>query len=84
MSFTKKFHLLKSFTLLIFQIPDGVNVVVVGEIGSSEKPLAIAGGNCALQGFDYQGNDCYWTVTGDNVTAMSLADINNDGLNEVS
>lgn len=55
----------------------------MGEIGSVDKPLAIAGGNCALQGFDFEGNDCYWTVTGDNITTMALTDINEDGANEV-
>jgi len=45
--------------------------------------LAIAGGNCAIQGFDFECNDCFWTVTGDNITAIALWDINNDGMNEV-
>ncbi|RWS27369.1 Bardet-Biedl syndrome 2 protein-like isoform X2 [Leptotrombidium deliense] len=63
-------------------IPDGSNAVVVGKIGSCEKPLAIAGGNCALQGFDVKGDDCYWTVTGDNITALTLCDIDEDGTNE--
>lgn len=64
-------------------IPDGANVVTVGMVGSIEKPLAIAGGNCAMQGFDYEGEDCYWTVTGDNITSMALYDINEDGQNEL-
>lgn len=64
-------------------IPDGANVVAVGEVGSIGKPLAIAGGNCALQGFDGDGEDCYWTVTGDNITALTLADINDDNQNEL-
>jgi len=58
--------------------------VIIGQIGAIDKPLAIVGGNCALQGFDYEGNDCYWTVTGDNITSMALADIDDDGQNEVS
>ncbi len=56
---------------------------MVGEIGSIGKPLAIAGGNCALQGFDEEGNDSYWTVTGDNITCLVLTDLNGDGTNEV-
>ncbi|RWS14495.1 Bardet-Biedl syndrome 2 protein-like protein, partial [Dinothrombium tinctorium] len=64
-------------------IPDGSNAVAVGKIGSIEKPLAIAGGNCALQGFDMKGDDCYWTVTGDNITALTLFDIDDDGMNEL-
>lgn len=65
------------------QIPDGANTVIVGTVGTINKPLAIAGGNCALQGFDYSGNDCFWTVTGDNITCIALHDINQDGYNEV-
>jgi Bardet-Biedl syndrome 2 protein len=72
------------FIIANVQIPDGANAVVIGEIGSINKPLAIVGGNCALQGFDYEGNDCYWTVTGDNITSMALSDIDEDGQNEVS
>ena len=41
------------------------------------------GGNCSIQGFDWQGNDPYWTVTGDNVRSISLLDIDQDGDNEV-
>ena len=34
-------------------------------IGEDENlPLAIVGGNCSIQGFDYEGNDPFWTVTG--------------------
>ena len=65
------------------KVPDGANAVIIGEIGTIHKPLAIVGGNCALQGFDYEGTDSYWTVTGDNITCMALADIDEDGQNEV-
>ncbi len=57
--------------------------MIIGEIGTINKPLAIVGGNCALQGFDCEGNDCYWTVTGDNITCIAVADIDEDGYNEV-
>ncbi|XP_015781613.1 Bardet-Biedl syndrome 2 protein homolog [Tetranychus urticae] len=65
------------------EIPDGANALVVGKIGSIESPLAIAGGNCAIQGFDAVGNDCYWTVTGDNITTLALWDIDGDQQNEL-
>jgi Bardet-Biedl syndrome 2 protein len=42
---------------------DGANAVVIGKLGSIEKPLAIVGGNCSIQGFDVEGNDLYWTVS---------------------
>ena len=48
-----------------------------------QAPLAVVGGNCSLQGFDHDGNDPFWTVTGDNVTALMMMDYNQDGKNEV-
>ena len=65
------------------EIPDGANAIAVGSVSGDEKPLAVAGGNCALQGFDADGNDCFWTVTGDNISSLVLYDINDDGENEL-
>ncbi|GFG30618.1 hypothetical protein Cfor_05179 [Coptotermes formosanus] len=58
-------------------------VVTIGKLGSLPNPLAIAGGNCSLQGFDYKGNDPFWTVTGDNVCSLALMDFDHDGENEL-
>lgn len=44
------------------QVTDGANAIVLGKLGDIPSPLAIIGGNCALQGFDYEGNDHFWTV----------------------
>ncbi|CAH1270190.1 BBS2 [Branchiostoma lanceolatum] len=63
--------------------PDGVNAVVVGSLGTVEMPLAVVGGNCAIQGFDLEGNDAFWTVTGDNVCSLALCDFTNDGKMEL-
>lgn len=41
---------------------DGANAIVLGKFGDIPSPLAIIGGNCALQGFDYEGSDLFWTV----------------------
>lgn len=54
--------------------PDGINALVLGKVGSSSKPLVITGGNCSILGFDDSGNEAFWTVTGDNVSAMALCD----------
>lgn len=45
------------------QVADGANAIVLGQLGDISSPLAIIGGNCALQGFDYMGNDKFWTVS---------------------
>lgn len=44
------------------QVTDGANAIVLGQLGDIPNPLAIIGGNCALQGFDSEGNDHFWTV----------------------
>uniref|UniRef100_A0A3Q2DAX2 Bardet-Biedl syndrome 2 n=1 Tax=Cyprinodon variegatus TaxID=28743 RepID=A0A3Q2DAX2_CYPVA len=63
-------------------VTDGANAIVLGKLGDISSPLAIIGGNCALQGFDYEGNDHFWTVTGDNVRSLVLCDFTGDGKNE--
>lgn len=45
------------------QAPDGVNAIAIGKLGSIDSKLAISGGNCALQGYDIEGNDLFWTVS---------------------
>lgn len=69
--------------LIDLQVQDGVNALTVGILGRQEAPLVIAGGNCTIQGFDCQGNDPFWTVTGDNVRTLCLTDFDGDGRNEV-
>lgn len=65
------------------EITDGANAIVLGNLGDLPTPLAIIGGNCALQGFDYEGNDLFWTVTGDNVRSLALCDFDSDGKKEL-
>ncbi|XP_072488388.1 BBSome complex member BBS2 isoform X1 [Notamacropus eugenii] len=65
------------------EVTDGANAIVLGTLGDIPSPLAIIGGNCALQGFDYEGNDLFWTVTGDNVHSLALCDFDGDGKKEL-
>eukprot|EP00906_Rhabdomonas_costata_P038539 RCo054403 len=64
-------------------VPDGINTMTFGKVGSIEDSLAIVGGNCSIQGFDSEGSELFWTVTGDNVSALALIDIDQDTLNEL-
>ncbi|XP_020661772.3 BBSome complex member BBS2 [Pogona vitticeps] len=64
-------------------VPDGANTVVLGMLGDISSPLAIIGGNCSLQGFNHDGKDLFWTVTGDNVRSLALCDFNGDGKKEL-
>ncbi|XP_043935476.1 Bardet-Biedl syndrome 2 protein [Protopterus annectens] len=65
------------------QVADGANAIVLGQLGEIVSPLAIIGGNCTLQGFDHEGNDPFWTVTGDNVRSLAFCDFDSDGKNEL-
>ncbi|XP_054565980.1 Bardet-Biedl syndrome 2 protein isoform X2 [Eptesicus fuscus] len=44
------------------EVADGANAIVLGTLGDISSPLAIIGGNCALQGFDHEGKDLFWTI----------------------
>ncbi|XP_063103417.1 Bardet-Biedl syndrome 2 protein isoform X3 [Cavia porcellus] len=65
------------------EVADGANAIVLGTLGDVASPLAIIGGNCVLQGFDHEGNDLFWTVTGDNVHSLALCDFDGDGKKEL-
>lgn len=45
------------------QTPDGANAITVGMLGSIDRPLAIVGGNCSIQGYNKDGDDNFWTVS---------------------
>ncbi|KAK2085088.1 Bardet-Biedl syndrome 2 protein [Saguinus oedipus] len=64
-------------------VADGANAIVLGTLGDISSPLAIIGGNCALQGFNHEGSDLFWTVTGDNVHSLTLCDFDGDGKKEL-
>eukprot|EP00898_Chlorokybus_atmophyticus_P001694 jgi/Chlat1/2525/Chrsp175S02381 len=64
------------------EVPDGVRALVHGRPEGSKRPLAIAGGRCTIAGFDGGGTERLWTVTGDDVTCMALADVDGSGSGE--
>lgn len=64
-------------------VPDGVNSIVFGRLPSIEVPVVIVGGHCSVQGFDGDGSEVFWTVTGDNVSALAFVDTNTDGVMEL-
>ena len=53
------------FHLMPTQLPDGANTILIGQLSADEERLALIGGNCAIQGLNYEGHDKYWTVKGD-------------------
>lgn len=64
-------------------VPDGINKMIFGMVPGIEAPLAVVGGNCSIQGFDAAGEELFWTVTGDNVSALTFCDADGDGENEL-
>eukprot|EP00736_Rhodelphis_marinus_P008019 Rmarinus@m.8619 len=73
----------KNADIFFKDVPDGVNSMKIGKFAQMTHPHAIIGGNCSVQAFDHEGNEQFWTVTGDNVSAMALCDVNEDGKNEL-
>ena len=66
------------------EVPEGVSAMVCGRVGGhDQQPLAVVGGSCNITGYDAEGEERFWTVTGDNVRAMALADVTGDGSNEL-
>jgi len=69
--------------LFFKEVHDGVNVIAFGNLISVEVPVCLVGGNCSIQAFDHEGTELFWTVTGDNVSALSFCDVNDDGIPEL-
>ena len=64
-------------------VQDGVNAMVFGWMPNVDRPLCIVGGNCSIQGFDFEGAEAFWTVTGDNVSTLALCDTDGKGRHEL-
>lgn len=69
--------------LFFKEVHDGVNVLAFGNIINVEAPVCVVGGNCSIQAFDFEGTELFWTVTGDNVSALAFCDVNADGHQEL-
>eukprot|EP00397_Hematodinium_sp_SG-2012_P023808 GEMP01024761.1.p1 GENE.GEMP01024761.1~~GEMP01024761.1.p1 ORF type:complete len:710 (+),score=124.12 GEMP01024761.1:179-2308(+) len=62
---------------------DGVGAVAVGTFSNTDSLVAVVGGNCSIIAFDPEGNEVFWTVCGDNVSALAFCDTNDDGIAEL-
>ena len=56
---------------------------MVGKVSSIAFPVVIAGGNCSILGYNKEGMEIFWTVTGDNVSSLALCDVDGDAMNEL-
>ena len=77
------YDLQQNKTLFNKDIIEGVYCIICGMYSSFNVPLCIIGGNCSVMGIDSNGDDQFWTVLGGNTICMTLADVNNDGENEL-
>jgi Bardet-Biedl syndrome 2 protein len=64
-------------------VPDGVQCIAVGSYGSQQSMVAVVGGAGSLAAFDSSGGELLWKAINGNVTALALADIDEDGSNEL-
>ncbi|KAF1332192.1 Bardet-biedl syndrome 2 protein, partial [Globisporangium splendens] len=79
----------KNSDIFYKDIPDGVNTMLfvlapamkTGNAAPSQ--MVVVGGNCSLQGYNNEGNELFWTVTGDNVRAMTMIDVTGHGRAEL-
>jgi Bardet-Biedl syndrome 2 protein len=65
------------------EVSDGANALAFGYSSGISKPLLIVGGNCSILGFDQEAEEQFWTVTGDNVSAICFCDVDEDGQAEL-
>ena len=65
------------------EVSDGVNCLSFGSFPEVGVPMVVAGGNCSITGFDLSSDERFWTVTGDNVTALEFLDWDEDGEDEL-
>lgn len=52
------------------EVNDGLTSLGLGNsdfLPDVGQPVCIVGGNCSITGFDYDGEERFWTVSGDNV-----------------
>ena len=64
--------------LFYMEVPDGVNSIICGFIKEVDMPLVIVGGNCSITGFDAEGEEKFWTVSGDVARSMAFVDYDLD------
>lgn len=64
-------------------VPDGVQCLTVGSYGSTSSLVAVVGGAGSLSAFSSSGAEEFWRAVSGTVTAVALADIDEDGSNEL-
>ena len=64
--------------LFFKDIQDGVSALTVGKLSWTAVPTVTVGGASCVLGMDAFGNELYWTVTGDRVSALAISGVSRD------
>ena len=64
-------------------IQDGVCTLAVTQLGWLSKISLVVGGVGCILGVDAQGNEQFWTVTGESVTALAVSNVSGKGQPEL-
>lgn len=64
------YDVVKNRELFYKETTDPVMALAFGPVDTSSAGLTLIGGNCSVLGFDAEGTEHYWTVTGDIVSAL--------------
>jgi Bardet-Biedl syndrome 2 protein len=64
-------------------VPDGVACMAVGSYGSQHSMVAVVGGAGSLAAYDSSGAEVLWKAGSGSITALALADVDEDGSNEL-
>lgn len=77
------FDVIENKTIFNKEVEDGVYCIITGIYSTFSMPLVIVGGNCSLQGFDINGEEKFWTVTGGNTLSLAFNDVDDDSFQEL-
>jgi Bardet-Biedl syndrome 2 protein len=55
---------------------EGISTLQVGRLPSFSTPVILVAGECTVQGYDQDGEEVFWTMSGDAVTSLLITDIN--------
>ncbi|XP_058788699.1 Bardet-Biedl syndrome 2 protein homolog [Phymastichus coffea] len=77
------YHVEDNADLFYKELADGAFCIAVGKLGWLPNQVAVIGGNCSITVLDYQGEEVFWTVSRDRVSALALFDFNGDGDDEL-
>ncbi|KAI6217272.1 Bardet-Biedl syndrome 2 protein-like protein [Aphelenchoides fujianensis] len=77
------FDVYNNKTIFHKDMPEGINVILIGMIDEFNEQLVVCGCGTTIWGINAKGEDVYWTTLGDDVNAMTICDIDSDGHNEL-